>query len=133
VNSPELFYEDYDAALRDDVQAIGGAKAVGMLLWPEKDPLAARNKLNDSLNVERRERLTHEQESFIKRKAREVRGFSAALYCECDETGFKRPEPRDPLDEAAQLQREFIHSVEMQKRIAAKLEALTQAPIRVVR
>jgi len=133
MNVPDLFYEDFNAALRDDVQALGGAKAVGMLLWPEKDPLAARNKLNDTLNAERRERLSHEQEQMIMRKAREIRGFSAALYSLCDEAGFKRPEPRDPLDEAAQLQREFIASVEIQKRIASKLEALTQSPIRAVR
>lgn len=129
----ELFYEGWYEGLRDDVRAIGGTKAVGCLLFPEKDPLAARNKLNDALNAERRERLTQEQETMVIRLARERRGYSAALYWLCDEAGFKRPEPRDPLDEAAELQREFIESVNRQERIAARLEALTQAPIRAVR
>lgn len=129
----ELFYEGWYEGLRDDVRALGGTKAVGCLLFPEKDPLAARNKLNDALNAERRERLTQEQETMVIRLARERRGYSAALYWLCDEAGFERPAPRDPLDEAAELQREFIDSVKRQERIAARLEALTQAPIRAVR
>lgn len=127
MNSPELFYESWLDALRDDVRALGGAKAVGTVFWPEKSVDAAKNKLNDALNEDRRERLTDEQERYIIRSARERRGFSAALMYLCDETGFERPKERDPLDEAAQLQREFIESVRRHERIVEKLERLQVA------
>lgn len=126
MNTPELFYESWLDALKDDVRAIGGAKIVGCMFWPEKDPLAARNKLNDSLNPERREALTDEQERMIMRLAKEKRGFSAGLYFLCDDIGFERPKARDPQDEAAALQRQFIEAVRLSQNIATKLEALTQ-------
>lgn len=92
----ELFYEDYFAALRDDVTALGGAKEVGRWFWPEKEVMAARNKLNDALNSDRRERLSDEQERLIMRRAREARGFSAAVCFVCDDTGFERPKALTP-------------------------------------
>lgn len=129
MTSPELFYEGWLDALRDDVRTLGGAKAVGLALWPEKSIDAAKNKLNDALNEDRRERLTDEQERWIIRSAREKRGFSAALCYLCDDTGFERPKERDPLDEAAQLQREFIDSVRRHERIVEKLERLQSANV----
>jgi hypothetical protein len=132
MTSPELFYESWLEALRDDVRAIGGAKVVGAALWPEKSIDAAKNKLNDALNEERRERLTDEQERWIMRSAREKRGFSAALYHLCDDVGFERPKERDPLDEAAQLQREFISAVQTLKHIEERLER-TNLPMRAVK
>lgn len=128
-----LFYEDYYAALRDDVGALGGAKTVAVWFWPEKDPLAARNKLNDTLNPDRREHLTDEQERMIMRRVREVRGYSAALAFICDDTGFDRPHPIEPADEVAGLQRAFIESVQMQRAIADRIERLTKTPLAAVR
>lgn len=134
MTSPELFYESWLEALRDDVRSLGGSKVVGAVFWPEKSIDAAKNKLNDALNEERRERLTDEQERYIIRSAREKRGFSAALMHLCDETGFERPKERDPMDEAAQLQREFIDSVRRHERIVEKLERLQGAQaLRAVR
>ena len=132
VNTPDLFYESWLDALKDDVRALGGAKVIGCILWAEKDPLSARNRLNDCLNPERRETLTHEQELLIMRKAKDQRGFSAALFHLCDEIGFERPRAKDPYDETAALQREFIEAIKRQERIAQRLEALTQAPVRAV-
>lgn len=122
--SPELFYESFQEGLRDDVNAIGGAKAVGAMLWPEKDPLAARNKVNDCLNIEKRDRFSEEQEDLIIKLAREKRGFSAGLYARCDATGFERPKPKDPEDEHAKRQREFIAAVKTIERIAPQVSTL---------
>jgi hypothetical protein len=132
--SPELFYESYEDALRDDVKAIGGPKTVAGLLWPEKtDPIAARNKLNDCLNVERRDRLNDEQERFIMRRARELRGWSAAIFYLCDETGFERPKARDPEDEQAKRQREFIAAVKALERLAPQLAPVAQSMLQAVK
>jgi hypothetical protein len=132
--APELFYESWEEALRDDVRALGGAKAVASLLWPEKsDPIAARNKLNDALNPERRDRLSHEQEMLIMRKAKEVRGWSAGIFYLCDEAGFDRPQPKDPQDEQAKRQREFINAVKVLERLAPQLMQQTTQPLQAVR
>lgn len=129
MTQPALWYEDYAEALRDDVRALGGAKSVGVLLWPEKDADAARNKLNDCCNPERRDRLSTEQEHLLIKRAREVRNYSALLYYTCDETGFDRPSAKNVQDETAQLQREFIDSVRRSEIVAKRLEALTRSPM----
>jgi hypothetical protein len=108
-----LFYEHYYAALRDDCQAIepsrAWSKVVGKHLFPEiVDAEEAGRRLSDKLNPNRRDRLSDEQERFIMRKAREARGFSAALAFICDDVGFERPKALDPKDEA----RELIHREE---------------------
>ena len=123
MTDPELFYECYYEALRDDVKALGGAKTVGKWFWPEKEMEAARTKLNDAMNADRRERLSDEQERLIMRRAREARGFSAALYFICDDTGFERPRSRDPEDEKEKLQRQFIDAVNALQRLTPKIEA----------
>jgi hypothetical protein len=94
----EAFYEGFYDALRDDVQACGGGKVVGHWFWPEKSVEAARARLADALNPERRERLSDEQERLIMRRAREARGFSAAICFLCDDTGFERPKALPPKD-----------------------------------
>lgn len=131
-DQPALFYDSFLEALRDDVNACGGPKTVGEWFWPDKSVEARRNAVNDRLNEERRDRFTSEQEQLIKRRAREARGFSAALCFECDDAGFERPRPLNPADEAAELQRMFIESVRHQERIAERLERITRAPLAAV-
>lgn len=133
MNQAELFYESYLEALRDDVRAIGGAKEVGHTFWPQKDMEAARNAVNDRLNAERRERFENDQERYIMRKARELRGFSAALCYLCDDTGFQRPVAKNPIDELAKHQAAFVEAVKSAQSIVKQLERLTQPPLQAVK
>lgn len=133
MNQPELFYESYLEALRDDVRVIGGAKAVGLTFHPQKEPEAARNWVNDRLSLGRRERFEDDQERYIMRKAREARGFSAALCYLCDDTGFDRPIAKNPVDVIAKRQQEFIDAVKSVQQIGKDLERLTQTPLQAVR
>jgi hypothetical protein len=55
------------------------------------------------------------------RQAREVRGFSAALYFLCDDVGFERPKALNPEDEKQKLQRELVAAVTSLARITAAL------------
>jgi hypothetical protein len=125
-----LFYDSYLEALRDDVVALGGPKVVGKQLFPEKEVEAARNTLNDCLNIARRERLTDEQERLIMRRARDSRGFSAALYFLCDDTGFERPQPKEIEDELARMLREYL---EIQRRARNLEPAIEQARLKVAK
>lgn len=130
---PQLFYDGYCAALRDDCKAIepteAWAKVVGKMLFPEKEILAARGALLDKTNPEKRDRLTDEQERLIMTKAREVRGFSAALYHICDCTGFERPRAKAPKDEALELQSRGERLLAELKQITERQERLLRAPL----
>lgn len=130
---PELFYESFLEALRDDVKAIGGSKSVGGKFWPEKDLHAAANLVNDCLNANRRDRFNEDQERYIMRKARELRGFSAGICFLCDDTGFERPLAKNPVDEIAKRQQEFIDAVRTAERVSHELQRLTQAPLAAVK
>lgn len=54
MNQQPLFCEDIFEALRVDVMALGGAKKVGCLLWPELSADKAGEMLNNCLNRTRR-------------------------------------------------------------------------------
>lgn len=51
------FYESPEEALRAAVQALGGTKQVGALLWPDKTPDNAGRLMSDCLNPGRAEKL----------------------------------------------------------------------------
>lgn len=122
-----LFSEDFNDALKDVVRALGGTKAVGVRLRPEMAADAAGAWLKDCLNPTRRERLDPEQVLWILREGRKA-GCHSAMNFIADEAGYVRPAPLEPQDEAAQLQRAFIDSVQQQKLIASRLERLGVLP-----
>jgi len=70
------FYESPEDALRAAVQALGGAKKVGALLWPDLTIDNAGRKLLDCLNTSRSEKLDVSQV---------MRVFSLARDAGCDE------------------------------------------------
>jgi hypothetical protein len=115
------FYEDWLSALRDDVQALGGNKVVGHTFWPEMAADEAGRKLATKLNGARPERLSADRERFIMKRAREVRGFSAALFYLCDDLGFERPKALNPEDKKERLQRELVAAVSSLARITEAL------------
>lgn len=129
---PALFYESYLDALKEDVKAVGGSKAVGQKFWPEKNIEIARNAVNDRLNAERRDRFAEDQERWIMREAVRIRGFSAAICYLCDETDLERPRPKAREDEAARLQRQIVEATHVLKHSLDRLERLTQPPLQAI-
>jgi hypothetical protein len=132
MNQEQLFYESDLDALRDDVAACGGSKVVGQWFWPDKMLETARNAVNDRLNSEKRDRFTEGQVRLIVRKAKEARGFSAWLNYTCDETGFERPKPRNPKEEAISLMERAEALARESRKVADALERLSRAPLAVV-
>lgn len=118
-----LFFEDIYEALRTDIMALGGPKNVGHMLWPDKPADKAGELLNNCLNRTRNEKLDPEQVQFIKREARKRGSFATAYFC-CDDAGFARPQPLEPEDEAAKLQRKFIAATAEMRELMVKLERL---------
>lgn len=99
-----LFYDSVDDALRTVIQALGGNKAVGSKLWPEKSADAAGRLLADCLNDNKAERLAPDQLLLILRWGHEV-GCHAGMAYIAQEAGYSitpisHEEERDKLADA---------------------------------
>lgn len=126
--TPSLFHETLADALRECIVACGGMKPVGKLLWPEKEPDTAGRRLSDCLNDAKPEKLAPEQVLLILRLAREKGCHAGMLYIARD-LGYADPQPIEPEDEKAKLQREYIECARSMSKIAQRIERL-ESPVR---
>ena len=120
-----LFAEDINDALKDVVRVLGGLKAVGTRLRPELTADSAGTWLKDCLNPDRREKLDPQQVVWIMREGKRA-GCHSLMHYLADESGYSRPAPVDPLDEAAELQRQAIAAVKSFEGIAKRLERVME-------
>jgi len=74
------FFDSPEDAMRHAVQYLGGAKAVGPCLWPDKGVDASARLLLDCLNTSRPEKLELSQALCILRMAREKGYHSTAQW-----------------------------------------------------
>lgn len=81
------FFEGPEDALRAAVQALGGAKKVGSILWPDKGPDAAGRHLMDCINPGRAEKMEMTQMMVILRMAKE-QGHHAPMTWLAAEIGY---------------------------------------------
>lgn len=122
VDELELF-DNIDEALSGIVLALGGAKKVGAMLWPEESVARAAQNVTDRLNSNRRELFSPQQVVFLLKKAR-ASGYHAGmrwLASECGYTGLRAAEPDEVK---ADLQRQFISRVDDLQRLATKIGRL---------
>lgn len=126
--TPSLFHESLADALRECITVCGGLKIVGAMLWPEKGPDIAGRLLADCLNDAKREKLSPEQVLLILRLARE-KGCHAGMTFIARELGYADPQPIEPEDEKAKLQREYIEAARAMAKIADRIERVS-TPVR---
>ena len=124
----EMFFEDDLDAARQAVKAVGGNKAFGKTLWPEMDADAAGRKLADCLNTHRDARLTFSQMLLLMRMARE-KGFHGLAEFAMSETGYARPVPVNPQDEAALRVQQLDEVLRRAATLASSLEKLRNSPV----
>lgn len=127
----QLVHESFNDALREVVQALGGSKKVGAMLRPAKTADEGGRWALDCLNPDRREHFTPDDVLFLLREARRA-GCHAALGYLCAEAGYATPQPVEPADEAAELQRAFIESVRQQQRMLDRLGQLGAVALKAV-
>ena len=113
--------ESLNDALIACVKACGGSKQVGPSLWPEKTPDSAQRLLLDCLNEERPAKLSPEQLLLVLRMAR-AKGYHGGIEYIATHLGYTEPSPIEPRDEMAELQRAFIESVNLQAKLAERME-----------
>lgn len=133
-NNDLAVFQDFDDAIAGAVAALGGFKRVGCRLRPELDckPDLAAQWLRDCLNPEKRERLNPHQVVLLLRLAKET-GYHAAKHWLDAELGYEPGKPLNPVDERTRVQREFIDAVHESRRLADRLERLTQPPLQAVK
>jgi hypothetical protein len=124
-----LFHESLADALRECIAVCGGTKAMGAKLWPEKEPDAAGRLLSDCLNDSKREKLSPEQVMLILKLAR-GRGCHAGMVYLSRELGYTDPQPVEPEDEKAKLQREYIEAARAMAKLAGRIESLERPALR---
>lgn len=118
-----LIVEDLPTALGDVARALGGFKRTGALLRPELPADQAGRWFSDCLNPAQREKLSPDQMVMLLREGRRV-GCHSAMAFLAQECGYAPPQPIEPADEAAELQRQFLASVVLLQQIERRLSAL---------
>lgn len=114
-------YESLNQALIECVKVAGGSKVVGHKLWPEKAVDAAQRHLLACLNEDKPERLSPEHLLMVLRLARD-RGCTAGIDFMLRELSCAPSQMIEPRDEVAELQRAFIESVNLQAKLAERME-----------
>jgi hypothetical protein len=115
--------ESFNDALVECVNACGGSKAVGVLLWPAKGLEAAQRHLLACLNTERNEKLGPDEVLMVLRLARE-RGCHAGMQYMATALSYAEPVPIKPRDEADELRRQLLEMGRDLQHKLARLEEL---------
>ena len=118
-----MMVESLTDALVECVKAAGGSKVVGAKLWPEKMVDAAQRHLLNCLSDGRAEHLTPDQMWLVFKLAREA-GCHTGMNYLCESLNYAAPVPVQPVDVAAQLQREVIEASRLLAKSTEKLTAL---------
>ena len=118
-----LHHESIADALREVIQAAGGAKAVGERMFPDMPIDHAASRIRDCLNHDRRDRFTPDQVMMILRMGHQA-GCHAGMIFIARELGYSEPVPVEPEDEVARLQREFVEASKSLMTMANKIERM---------
>lgn len=112
MESPQLplICDTLETAIAAVVVALGGNKRAGATLWPAMPADEAGRRLAQSLNPDRREKLSPGELLMLMREGRKVGAHTIAAYL-LHECGYAEPQPIEPEDERAALQRQYIEAV----------------------
>jgi len=113
------FYESPEDALRAAVQALGGTKKLGAVLWPDKAVDAASRALLDCLNESRHEKLDLSQVMLVLSLAKEA-GCHAPFVWLAGQVGYDA----HPVTRADEVDRLTTVVEQSTKTLAAALVAL---------
>jgi hypothetical protein len=123
VGQQELFYETLTDALRATVDALGGPKTVGPILYPEKTIDEARRMLLDCINPERPHRLDPDKLILVLSLARQ-KGVHTAIAWILDACGYAPPQPVEPADLDAELLRQELATLDRLEALMKRRERL---------
>lgn len=115
-------FDDIYEAMREMVKQLGGAKAVGKAMKPEKTVDQAQGWLLDCLNPNRSEKLDPEQVIWLFRMSHDA-GFHEAKMFFDDATGYQSGAPLTKESEQAELTRKAIDAANRVTKLFAQMQA----------
>ena len=118
----QLFIESLAESLAELVQQLGGAKAAGLELWPEKTAGEAGKHLLNCLNPDHSQKLSLEQIDFLISRGKQKNAHVVLQYLG-KQYGYQIT-PIEPEDEKAQLQRDYIQAVGVLEELKKRLNKL---------
>lgn len=116
-------FETINEVLIACVKSCGGSKQVAHKLWPEKPLDAAQRHLLACLNEDKAERLSPQQVLLLLRLSRQA-GCHIGMQYLAAELGYAEPQPVEPRDEVAELQRQYIEAARAMGKLAERIERL---------
>ncbi len=123
------FYENVEQALAACVQGLGGAKAVGGILWPHKEVEDARTLLLNCINPIRKEKLELGQVMYLFREAKNIGLYSPFLWF-ANQIGYDA-RPITHAEEVDRLASVVEQSSKTLANAVAALERMQRAGIKV--
>lgn len=121
VDQNKLWHEYAEDALADLVKALGGPKAVGHKLMPDLALDDARRQVDAWCDRSRKEKPSLSQIMWILEQGRRA-DCHVLMHFLADRTGYETPEPINPKDVDAMLQRAFIDAVARLDAIQAEMK-----------
>lgn len=116
----EMFNTSFADALRDTVNQLGGAKKVGLMLWPSKTMEAAQRELLQCLDPSKDRKLSLEEIDLLIEAGRKEGIHATAKYFE-NRFGYRLMVVQ-PKDELAELNRQTQSKIDELKDLLAKRE-----------
>lgn len=113
------FYESPEDAMRAAVQALGGAKKVGCMLWPDKGIDSAARLLQDCINPGHAEKLEMSQAMMVLTLAKDA-GCHSPFQWMAGQIGYEAR----PITRAEEVDRLTTVVEQSTKTLAAALSAL---------
>lgn len=118
------FFEGPEDALRAAVQALGGAKKVGSIIFPDKGVDAAARHLLDCINASRNEKLDLSQVMLILSMAKES-GIHAPFSWFASQVGYDC----SPITKAEEIDRLTTVVEQASKTLSAAVTALERIKV----
>jgi hypothetical protein len=122
-----LICDTLKTALDAAIVALGGNKKTGVLIWPALPADEAGRRIAHCMNPDKREKLSPDQFLLILREARKI-GCHSAMSFILRECGYADPQPIEPEDERAALQRQFVEQSKAMQQLAARMNRAGMLP-----
>ena len=127
IGQNKLWHDDIYDALDTIVKVLGGKAAVGVMLKPELNgkPGTAEGWVKDCLNRNNKSDFKPQQLIHLLAEARK-KGCHVGMYQVCDEADYQRPQPIEPEDEMARLERQILASNEQTMQMMRRFESMVK-------
>ena len=121
MDTPALFCESIEEAILEVARFCGGRKTLAAEMWPSLPVREAHNRFDACCNPERREQFHPADLLYIAKRGRAAGCHSLLLFL-ARESGYADPQPVEPEDLRAKLQREYIEATKAMQRLAGRME-----------